>query len=149
MEKINKKIEGQFDVKLDLSLTGMVPLPPHEDTDRTLAFSMLVNYAMKMPDGTPTNFSGVVTATFIRAKARLFFTYVNGAENDLDWTRKTSKDWAAAILAANPSDTATAALETATRGFDWTRVWSGALIGGAIGALYGLVRYFLNRNKKT
>jgi hypothetical protein len=149
MDKINKKIEGQFDVKLDLSLAGMVPLPPHEDTDRTLAFSMLVSYAMKMPNGTPTNFSGTVTATFIRAKGKLFFTYVNGAENDLDLTRQISKDWAAAILAANPSDAATAALESSSsHRFDWGRVWGGAIIGGAIGGLYGLVRYFFNRNKK-
>jgi hypothetical protein len=149
MEKISKQIEGRFDVKLDLSLAGMVPLPPHEDTDRTLAFSMLVNYAMKMPNGTPTNHSGVVTATFIRAKGKLFFTYVNGAESDLDWTRKISKDWAAAILAANPSDAATAALESSSsHRFDWGRVWGGAIIGGAIGGLYGLVRYFFNRNKK-
>ena len=149
MEKINKKIEGQFDAKLDLSLVGMVPLPPHEDTDRTLGFSYLVNFAMKARDGSPTNFSGVVTSTFIRAKGKLFFTYVNGAQNDLAWTRQTSKDWAAAILAANPSDAATAAAESSSPGFDWGRVWSGAIIGGAIGGLYGLVRYLINRSKKT
>lgn len=145
MEKINSKIEGQFDAKLDLSLAGIIPLPPHESSDRSLAFSMLVNYAMKTPDGTTTNISGPVTATFLHARGKLLFIYVNGAEKELEWTRTTAKAWATAILAANPSDAATAAKESARSGFDWNRVWRSALIGAAVGGLIGLVRMFMKR----
>jgi len=48
-----------------LNLNGMAPLPPREDAERSMAFSMLLKYALTRPDGTPTNFSGIVTATFV------------------------------------------------------------------------------------
>jgi hypothetical protein len=148
MDKINKKVEEQSAAKLDLSLAGMVPLPPHDESERSMSYSMLVSYKMTGPDGAPKNFSGVVTTTFMHAKGKLIFTYVNGGENDLEWSRKISKDWTTAILAANPSDAETAKKEAASSGgFNWNSVLRSAFIGGAIGAAIGLIGYLTRRKK--
>jgi hypothetical protein len=125
-----------------LNLNGMVPLPPHEDAERSMAFSMLLKYALTRPDGTPTNFSGIVTATFVHAKGKLLFLYANGGDDDLQWSRTVSHDWAAALLAANPSDAATLVLERkSSGGFDWNQLVYTTLVGGGIGGLIGLIRY--------
>jgi hypothetical protein len=147
-EQINRKLADSSDAKVDLSVNGMVPLPAHEQTERTLAYSSLVKYAVRSPEGATNTFSAVVTATFVHARAKLFFLYVNGAANDLAWTRQVSHAWAEAILAANPSDAATAAAEVAgPTGFDWKRVGRGALIGAVVGGLFGLFGYFAARRK--
>lgn len=150
LERMNQRIEDRFNTRLNMNVNGMVPLPAHEESDRSMAFSMLINMSMNQPNGTPTNFAGVVTATFLLAKGKLFFLYVNGGENDLEWTRTLSKNWATAILAANPSDAATAALEAKpASGFDWNLVMRSALIGAAIGGLFGLVRFVTRRSRGT
>jgi ribosomal protein S17E len=146
LEQATRKLEGQFNRKLDMDINGMVPLPPHEESERSMAYSILLNLTVKGPDGQATNHPGVVTATFLHARGKLFFLYVNGAENDLEWSRDISRNWATAILAANPSDAATAKKESArSGGFDWSRVLRSALIGGLIGGAYALLRMFMRK----
>jgi hypothetical protein len=146
-QKLNQNIEDQFHTNLALSIGGMVPFPPHEQSERSLSYSMLVNYEVKGAQGQPAKAAGYVTTTFLHAKAKFFFLYVNGDANDLEWSRATAKSWAAAILAANPSDAATAAREARTRGFDFAQLWRAVLIGGCVGGAIGLLR-FLARKKQ-
>jgi len=149
MEKVNQSLQGQFNTKMDMSLNGLVPLPPHAESDRSLAFSMLVNLTMMTADGQRTNLPGVVTTTYLHARGKLFFTYVYGGEKDLEWSRQVSKEWTAALLAANPSDDTTLAKESAgSGGFDWTQVFRSALVGGLIGGTFGLFGYLFKRFKR-
>src|SRR6185503_2873556 len=46
MKKINDGITKEYGVDVGLQLGQMIPLPVHEETDRTIAFSMLVKYEM-------------------------------------------------------------------------------------------------------
>lgn len=149
--QVKRSLAGGKDAKLGMDFQGLFPLEPHVQTPRMLAYSSVVKYAVKDPKSGATNlFSGVVTATLVHARAKLFFLYANGGEQDLEWTRQISKRWAETILAANPSDATTAAAETAgPTGFDWKRIQRGALIGGAIGGLFGLIGYFFARAKRT
>jgi len=143
METVNQRIKDNHSMDVAIKLGGMVPLPPHQETERSLAFSMLISYSIKNAQGKSTVGAGYATAAFLHVRGKLLFVYVYGDENDLEWTRQCSKDWTAAILAANPSDAATAARESGPsmpRGFDWKRVFICALIGGAIGALVSLFR---------
>lgn len=101
---------------------------------------------MDLPAGARNTARWVSTyETFLHVKGKLIFLYVNGGDQDLDWTRQFSKAWAAVILTANPSDAATVARESARRGFDWSRVLRSALIGGAVGGLFGLFRVFTRK----
>jgi hypothetical protein len=149
MEQASNNIQHQFNTKVDLSVNGIVALPPHFESDHSLAFSMLLNVTTTTADGQPTKHPEVVTATYLYARGKLFFTYVYGGEHDLEWTRQAAKDWAMAILAANPSDAATLAKESAhTGGIDWSRAFRSGLIGGLVGGAIGLYRYLLKRSKR-
>ena len=150
MDKITKGMGREFNVKSDFGLNGVILLPPHDENARLFAFSSFVNLSARTRDGTLTNFWGTVTTTCLFTKAKIFFIYVNGAGGDLQWTRQVSKDWATAILAANPSDTITIAKETGPYGsFDWNRVLRAAFIGGIVGGLFWLVRYLFRRKKRN
>lgn len=148
MDKINKGMGSDFNVKSDFNFKGIVMLPPHDENARLFAFSSFVNLSARTRDGTLTNFVGTVTATCLFVKAKIFFIYVNGAQGDLQWTRQVSKDWAAAIIAANPSDTITSAKESSPYGrLDWNRVLHTAVIGGCVGGLFVLARFLFRRQK--
>lgn len=149
LDAANRKINGQFNTNLAMKFGGMVPLPPHDESDRSLTFSMLVHFAVQDGTGKSRDRSGYVTSTFMHIRGKILFLYVNGDETELEWTRQLSKEWAASIIAANPSDAATAAREAEThrRGFDWNQVLRSALIGGGVGAVIGLIRHFTRRKK--
>lgn len=142
IDQANEKLGNRTQAKVN----GMAVLPPHEDTERSLAYSMRLDVATKGTDGQVVGHPGVVTVTFLHARGKLFFTYVNGGENDLEWSRQISKEWAAAILAANPSDDITAAKESARSGaFGWDRVARNAAIGAILGGAIGLLRLLFKR----
>jgi hypothetical protein len=150
MDKFNKGIGNDFNVNPDVNFKGFIMLPAHDESDRLFAFSSYVNLSARTRDGTLTNLLGTVTSTCLFTKAKIFFIYVNGTSKELQWTRQVSKDWAAAILAANPSDAATIVKESASPvGFNWNRVFLSALIGGIFGGLLGLVRYLFRRKKSN
>jgi hypothetical protein len=51
-------------------VSQMVPMPAHEETDRTLAYSALMKYEMKDENGNPAPFVAVVTATMRGVRRR-------------------------------------------------------------------------------
>ena len=150
MNQANKQMESQFNAKPGLSLNGMVPLPPHDETERSLAYSMKVSLTAKDANGQPVQNDGCVTVTFVFTRAKLFLLYVNGAKDDLEWTRQTAKTWTDAILAANPSTAAEVAKEASGPGafLNWGSVSRSAVIGGCVVGLIGLIRWLINKNKR-
>ncbi|HMJ64806.1 MAG TPA: hypothetical protein VK615_05610, partial [Candidatus Binatia bacterium] len=112
IESINKNLAKDMSVDLGLKSLNMVPLPPHEDTERSLGFSMLVNYTAAGNSGAAQKEVSAVTGTVLHLKGKILYLYANGGEKDLQWTRKVSSDWARAVIAANPSDAATASKES-------------------------------------
>jgi len=150
VKTVNERLKGEYGAKLDFSLSGMVPLGTHDDTERSLAFSMFVTYDLTDAAGKATNLAGVVTATFLHVRGKVLFLYVNGSEKDLEWTRATARSWAAAVIAANPSDARTLAEENRrSRGFDWSRVGRSALIGAGIGGVIAVILQLSKRKKSS
>ncbi len=139
MENLNKNRDRQFAGDVRLKSLQSVPFPPHEETERSLAFSMIVNSGVAGASGKSEKFVSAVTGTMVHLKGKILYLYATGDERDLTWTRKISKGWVAAVVAANPSDSATALKETAGPvGFSFMRslrkIMIGALIGGVFGA---------------
>ena len=143
MKKINDGITKEFGVNVGLELGKMVPLPVHEETERTMASSMYVKYEMGKQLAKATSFVGVVTATYAHVKGKLLFLYCNGQEQDLQWSRTTSKAWADALIAANPGGVESNRRET-SGGFG-SRVLRYALVGAIAGGIFGLIRSAFRR----
>jgi hypothetical protein len=146
LRNANEYISKQYDVDPALSVSQMVPLPPHEEAGRTLAFSMFGKTGYRDASGRPISSVFTATATIVHIKARILFLYAFGGESDLDWTRTISKQWAGSVIAANPPDarsSAREALPPAPRGVDWGSITERAIAKG-IGAtivfgLFGLL----------
>lgn len=150
IREINDGIQQDYDVDLALSMSQVLPFPPHHESDRSLAFSMITKYGMTDLDGNPTTFEASITATFVHVKGKIVFLYAVGEKVDLQWTREASQAWAAAVVAANPSTGPVAEAERrpSRRGFDWGQVLKYAVIGAAVGGLIGAAIQ-LSRRKRA
>ena len=104
MGKMNKGIKEQYEVDLALSVSQMVPMPAHEETDNTLSYSMLVRYDMKDEMGNPDSFVAAVTTTFVHLKGKVLFLYSYAEESALEWSRKASHEWTSNLINSNLSD---------------------------------------------
>jgi len=152
MGKINADITEQYDVDLAVSVFQMVPLPVHEETDRSLAYSSYVKYDMKDEKGNSTPFTAVVTATFVHIKGKVLFLYSYAEESALDWSKSMSAQWAKNVIKANPSDLQLSikeSLPSAVSQIDWEQVGVKALIGAIIGLIIGLIGWLVKRGKAS
>jgi len=152
MKQMNEGITKKYDVDLAFSVSQMVPMPIHEETDRTLAYSALVKYDMKDENGNPAPFVAVVTATFAHVKGKVLFLYSYAEESGLEWSKEASRQWANAVVMANPSDIQAfvkEALPSAISGIDWGKVGAKAVAGAIIGLIVGLIGWAMNRGKAS
>jgi len=122
------KIEGGLgaDEPLDSRLAAqqVISLPPHDEGDRRISFSMLVVVNNEGPAGTVSTGQLAGTVTHLHVKGKYLVLYAMGTKSDLAWSRATSQSWVAAVLAANPSSPETAKAEAAPTPSDthWTRM---------------------------
>jgi hypothetical protein len=150
MGSINKEISNQYNVNLALSVSQIVPLPVHEETDRTIAFSCFGKYNANDESGNPVPYVAVFTATLIHVKGKVLFLYSYAEETGLEWSRQISKQWADAVVAANPSDLQSSlkeSLPSPVTGTDWGKVGARAVLGAFIGLIIGLIGWAINRSK--
>jgi hypothetical protein len=81
LQNVNKGISADYDVDVNLSLDQMVPLPPHYETERGLAYSSILKYKANDEDGKPSVYEGVVTATFVHVQGKVLFLYANAEKS--------------------------------------------------------------------
>ena len=144
MEKINKGIEESFLVNSDLSVSQAIPLPPHYETDRILSYSAFVKYGAKDASGNPFSYVSVSTVTFIHLKNKVLFLYSFAKEDDLEWSRNISKQWANSIVEQNPEGFRSSVKESlphSVAGIDWGEVVGKGIAGGLVAILVGLVTW--------
>lgn len=150
--KINENITDQYDVDLALSVSQIIPLPAHAETERSLAYSAFIKYNINDEAGNPSSFVAVMTATFVHVKGKVLFLYSYAEESGLDWSRNLSTQWSSAVIKANPSDFQSSInenLPAAVTGIDWGEVGVKALIGAFIGLLIGFVSWLVKRGKSS
>lgn len=152
LAKMNKGIANKYDVNLALSVSQIVPLPVHEETDRTLAYSAFVKYNVNDATGNPSPYIAVVTATFVYVKGKVLFLNSYAEEVGLEWSREASKQWASAVVVANPTDfksSVNESLPSGVTGIDWGKVGAKAIAGAIIGLIIGLIAWARKRGKAS
>lgn len=152
-DQASKEISDDFLVNLKVSVNQMIPIPAHEETARSLSYSMLLSYDIKNEDGIPSVYEAAVTMTLVHLSGKVLFLYASCDKKDLSWSRAESQQWAAKTIAANPSLGDVAAREariSSRSGFNWgtliSKMITGAAIGGVIGLL-GVVFYAVRKKK--
>jgi hypothetical protein len=152
MKQMNDGITKKYDIDRAFSISQVVPMPAHEETGRTFAFSALVKYDMKNDHGIPRSFVGVFTTTLVHVKSKVLFLYSYAEKSGLEWSRGASRQWANAVVAGNPSDLRTSvkeALPAAVLGIDWWRIGDKAAGGAISGAIIGLILWAMKRGKAS
>lgn len=152
MKQISGGIAKKYDVDLALSVSHMVVLPVHEETDRTVGYSALMKYNMKGAAGNPASYVTIVTVTLTHVKGKVLFLYSYAEETGLEWSREASKQWASAIVAANPPDLQSSvkeSLPSTVTGIDWEEVGAKAVAGAIIGLILGLIGWAIKRGKAS
>lgn len=152
MDRVNDGIKEEFDVDLALSISQMIPLPVHDESERTLSYSSYVKYDMVDELGNPAPFVSVVTATFVHIKGKILFLYSYAEESDVEWSRNASKQWAEDLIRLNPltnQDTFSENAPSVITGIDWGNVLLKAIAGAAIGLFIGLLSWARNRKKSN
>ncbi|TCS35087.1 hypothetical protein [Reinekea marinisedimentorum] len=150
MDRVNDGIKEEFDVDLALSISQMVPLPVHEESERILSYSSYVKYEMVDELGNPAPFVSVVTTTLVHIKGKILFLYSYAEESDVEWSRNASIQWAEELIRLNPitaQDTFNENAPSVVTGIDWGNVLAKAIAGAVIGLLIGFFSWV--RNRKT
>jgi hypothetical protein len=138
LKKVNEGIAEDYHVNLNLALDQVLPLPPHYESERGLAYSMFLKFKVNDENGRPKVIEGVATATFVHVQGKVLFLYVYAEKSALQWCRDQAQRWAEAIIAANPSAGDIAKRERSSRrGFNWGKVGKNAVIGAVVGGIIG------------
>jgi len=132
MDRISKGLTRQLDVETALSISDTIMLPPHEISDRAVAWSMYVTYATQFAGEGAGAYVATATMAIAELQGRLVFFYTFGGEDDLEWGRAFSRSWVDTALAHNPSNFATSIGRTA-----WGRALLFGLVFGLLGAAAG------------
>ena len=150
LQKINKGVLEDLNVDWNVSVNQILPLPPHYETERGLAYLFIVKYNANVENGKPSVIEAVCTTTFLHLRGKVLFLYAYAEKPGLGWTRSGSERWADSIMAANPSVEASTGGEASSvgPGFNWGKVAQKALAGAIIGAIFGGVGYMFKKSRK-
>ncbi len=149
MENVSKGLSADYNLDLALSVSQVLPLPSHHESDRSLAFSMVTKHGMTDAEGNSVTWEAAVTTTLVHVKGKVVFLYATADVADLEWSREASGKWAAEVIAANPSVGAIAEQEKRPRlGFDWDGTLKYGVIGAVVGGIIGALKQLAKRTKK-
>lgn len=141
----SRQISKAFNIQIALRLTTMIPLEMHVDENNAFAYS----FFGKLGISTEENQKDLIlsgTCSFINVSDKVVFLYCYGEQDDLDWTRTASRDWAERIL----NNTSTEAQKTTARtnqALDWGKVGERTLIGVTAVAVVFLGSYLVSNSR--
>ena len=142
IEKTTDSLAKNFDIEVKVSSFQMIPMPAHEETDRSFAHAALIKY--QFDNG--AEFEVAVTLSLVHVKGKILTLYVFAENSALEWSKAAVKTWSDDIIAANPSMGAVAsAEEKASRAFGKKGTSSDSIpyrigyIVGFVGAFVGIL----------
>lgn len=132
MDQFNQNLSKEYDATVAFSISQMIPLDPHLDSEDAISYSMFINYSID--GGLQESVVIPATVTMANPSGRVILLYAFGSTDDLDWTRSGSDIWHKHILARN-----VAAPRMRSRNIDWTQVGVKAICGAIIGVFIALI----------
>jgi hypothetical protein len=86
---------------MTVELLGTRILPVHEETNRSISFSLFQKGSVTDRTGSSTTYVSAGTSTALYLKGKVLLLYCYAEENGLKWSRAALKQWADTIAAAN------------------------------------------------
>ena len=93
--------EGRKGAPLDFSTIQMIPFPAHEETDRTLSYSVMAGFNRTDETGqtVPSVNAGTATVALVKGKILYLFTFAHAS--DIAWSQDASRQWVNEVVLAN------------------------------------------------
>lgn len=135
MNKMSQGVSQEFDMDFAMSISQMVPLDPHYESDNALGFSMYLKNEVTVGSEKKSSIISL-TSTFLNTSGAVLFLYGYGPQNELEWTRSASMKWAENVMASNsqpPQKSPNGG------GFNWGKVFEKGLVGAIVGGLVALI----------
>ena len=145
----SKRIAENTGVDVKLTPGQSVFMPPHLDEASMLGFSFRMGFQVNGAGGVgiEEEMTGTGIMAHVRGKAVQLYAYYPGSGSEaLESSRKTAKEWAAAVIAANPIQPGD---EASSFGLDWSRIGDKAMIGAGIGAIAGVLGVLFRKKKSA
>jgi hypothetical protein len=101
MENLNSYVARGSGIDNAFSVMDVITLPPHEETARSISYSLFEKFNVKNNSGTPTAHVAVATMTFLYVNGKILILHCYAEPEALAWSRTALKQWADAIVAAN------------------------------------------------
>jgi hypothetical protein len=101
MENLNSYVARGSGIENAISVMDVITLPPHEETARSISYSLFEKFNVKNSAGMPTEHVAVATMTFLYVNGKILILHCYAEPEALAWSRTALKQWAAAIIAAN------------------------------------------------
>ncbi len=100
LKKISEGISKEFNAKMSMKISKMIPLDLHYESENAFSYSMYIAYKASMGD---SSISEIVpaTITFVRVADKVIFLIAYGSKKDLEWTRNVSKTWSRMVISSN------------------------------------------------
>ena len=118
--------------KLGVEIGLLRSLAPHYEEEDAIALSTFIKVT---GDQGTTAATLACTSTYLNVTGRLLFLYSYGQQEDLEWTRTASRDWAKRIMTSNTQPPP----KSPGGRFDWDKIMERALAGGLMGGLIALI----------
>jgi hypothetical protein len=101
MENLNGYITRGSGIEKAISVMDVIALPPHEETARSISYSLFEKFSAKGNAGAATTHVAAGTITFLYVKGKILILHCFAEKQGLEWSRAARKQWADAIMAAN------------------------------------------------
>jgi len=100
VDEATQKIGAISDADVKGAISGVVPLPVHEETENSISFSGFATGTFEI-DGKTSTTVEVTTMAIVYVKGKTIFLTVVGEQKELDWTRQVLRNWKSEVIAAN------------------------------------------------
>ena len=140
MSQMSEGLSKEFDIDFAMQVSQVIPMEAHAETVDTIAYSMYINYGLKVEDeGT----EGVVaaTVTYANASGALLLLFSYAPEEQLEWTRSSAQKWADDVLAHNDAPPE----KTLRKGIGWQQVLTVVILASILMLIRSIVQK--KRNK--
>lgn len=142
----SKQISKTFDKQIALRLTTMIPLDVHFEGNNAFAYSFFGKLGVTTEgDQKELILSG--TCSFVNVAGKVVFLYCYGKQDDLEWTRRASRDWTEQII--NNASEAQKTTANAVYDLDWGKAGERAFAGVTAVAVVSLASYLVSKSRRN